>query len=64
MNSLSQYLSEPGRIKIGGSPGGCDALAMSKFLSEKPREDIIFIARDETRMVAMQDLLNFFVHFK
>ena len=61
MNSLSQYLSEPGRIKIGGSPEGCDALAMSKFLSEKPREDIIFVARDETRMVAMQDLLNFFV---
>ena len=60
MISLKEHLVAPIRIDIGGAPEGSDALAIAEFLSESPTRDVLYIARDESRMLAMEDALRFF----
>ena len=60
MTPLAKHFSVPGRIIISGAPEGSDALAISELVAERPKLDVLYIARDEVRMVAMADALAFF----
>ena len=60
MIPLAKHFSVPGRIIVSGAPEGSDALAISELLAERPKQDVLYIARDEVRMVAMADALAFF----
>ena len=60
MTPLAKHFSVPGRIIISGAPEGSDALEISKLLAERPKQNVLYIARDEVRMVAMADALAFF----
>ena len=61
MSRLAKNLVAPGWIDISGAPEGSDALEISKFLSARPKQDVMYIARDETRMAAMAEALSLFV---
>ena len=59
MTPLAKHFCAPGRIIISGAPEGSDALAISELLAERPKQDVLYIARDDARMVAMAEALTF-----
>ena len=61
MSRLAKHLVAPGWIDISGAPEGSDALDISKFLSARPKQDVMYIARDETRIAVMAESLSLFV---
>ena len=46
-------------LKMGGAPEGYDAALILKEF-EKSRTCLLHVARDDKRMVAVKDALNFF----
>jgi transcription-repair coupling factor (superfamily II helicase) len=45
---------------IGGTPEGCDALAIVRLAAAAPGRDLLFIARDDGRMARIAEALAFF----
>jgi transcription-repair coupling factor (superfamily II helicase) len=60
MIHLERLFGEPGRALIGGVPEGFDALLLNRVRRLLPDRDIVFVARDEARMMRLAELLDFF----
>ena len=60
MKDISTLLRRPGRLTIGGAPEGRDALALADLRANAPDLDLIFIARDDTRLDAVTAALALF----
>jgi transcription-repair coupling factor (superfamily II helicase) len=60
MRSLSELLREPGRLTISGAPEGRAALALADIRAGAPDLDVVFVARDDTRLSAMAEALEVF----
>ena len=56
-------LSAPGRLTLSGAPPGVDARIVSRLARQRPDADgpgVVFIARDDVRLAAMEEALRFF----
>jgi len=60
MLDLAQALAAPGTVLLGGAPDGRDALAISDLRAQTPDLDMIFVARDDSRLRALADALTLF----
>ena len=58
MKSLNKFLSQPGRITIGGAPEGLDALILADIGARNG--EVLHVASDDKRMAAMAAALAFF----
>jgi len=55
-----RIFGEPGRANVGGVPEGFDALVLAEAAARLPGRDLIFVARDEPRMMQTAEALAFF----
>ncbi len=58
MEKLTEILSRPGPVVIGGAPEGFDALIVAALA--RGGTDVLFVARDELRRARMAEALAFF----
>ena len=61
MINFQNYRFEAGKLNISGVPPGSESLLVAKLLKELPEQDILFIARDEIRMVEMEVALSIII---
>ena len=54
---LENALTQPGRIAIGGAPGGFDALVLATLARGR---EVLFVARDDAALARMAEALAFF----
>ncbi len=62
-SELDHIRSAPGRLVLSGVPEGMDALVLSDLLAREATDGggtILHIARDDTRLAALEDALRFF----
>ncbi|MFQ5984787.1 MAG: transcription-repair coupling factor [Alphaproteobacteria bacterium] len=60
LDRLVDLLSRPGRVLVHGAPEGRDAHLLAALAAAIPGRDLVFIARDESRLIRMGEALAFF----
>ncbi|MCB2100197.1 MAG: transcription-repair coupling factor [Rhodobacterales bacterium] len=60
MRALIDRLKAPGRITVGGAPGGHDARVIAALAASLTDGDVLFVARDDVHLSLMAEALDFF----
>ena len=58
MDNLLKILGKPGRLSLGGTPPGADAIVLGRVVAGG--RTLLHIARDDARMATLADALAFF----
>lgn len=60
MVAFDRLITRPGHVVVGGVPEGFDALFLTGLLAHAGARDVLFVARDEARMMRTAGAIGFF----
>ncbi len=60
MNTLTELLGRPGRVRVAGTPEGCTAIELARLAFDSPDRPVLHIAHDDAGMSRMAGALAFF----